>query len=308
MKKVLVIYYSQSGQLLEIANNVTKELKFDSDVELSFYNIKLENDFPFPWKKDIFYNTFPESFSQTTTQLKNLEDPLLKEKYDLIIFSYQIWYLTPSIPANSFLKTDVAKQLFNNMQVLTLIGCRNMWCMAQDKMKQLLLDINAKLVGNVVLADRHINHVSVVTIVHWMMNGNKTKRFLGFFPLPGISQKDIDEAVKFSPTILNSLKTDNFDTLQNKLIKQEGVRIKPFLIVVDRKANLIFSFWAKLILKKEKISLEKRKKFVKLFSYYLLFAIWVVSPIVFIVYLLIYPFTAKKRKLDIEYYQQTALK
>jgi len=308
MKKVLVIYYSQSGQLLEITNNITKDLLADSEVDLSFYNIKLEEDYPFPWKKDVFYNAFPESFSQTPESLGDLDNPLLKEKYDLIIYSYQVWYLTPSIPANSFLKSDIATKLFKNTPVVTIIGCRNMWCMAQDKMKQLLLDLDANLVGNIVLTDRHINHVSVVTIVHWMMNADKTKRFLGVFPLPGISQKDIDEATKFSPAVLGSLKTENYQELQEILIQQEATRIKPFLILVDRKANMIFSFWAKLILKKEKISIQKRKRFVKLFSYYLLFAIWVVSPIVFIVYLLAYPFTAKKRNMDINYYQRTALK
>ncbi len=308
MKKVLVIYYSQSGQLLEITNNITKDLLADSEVNLSFYNIKLKEDYPFPWSKDVFYNTFPESFSQTPTALNDLDNPLLKEKYDLIIFSYQVWYLTPSIPANSFLKSDIATTLFKNTPVITIIGCRNMWYMAQDKMKQLLLNLDANLVGNIVLTDRHINHVSVVTIVHWMMNGDKTKRYLGLFPLPGISQKDIDTAIKFSPTILKHLKSGNYDATQEELIKQDATRIKPFLILVDRKANLIFSFWSKLVLRKEKISIQKREKYVKLFSYYLLFAIWVVSPIVFIVYLLAYPFTAKKRQLDINYYQRTALK
>ena len=42
-------------------------------------------------------------------------------------------------------------------------------------MKVLLSDLEANLVGNIALVDRNINHVSVVTIVHWMFSGEKTK-------------------------------------------------------------------------------------------------------------------------------------
>ena len=55
-----------------------------------------------------------------------------------------------------------------------------MWIMAQEKMKKKLKSLNANLVGNIVLADRHINHVSVITIAQWMFSGKK-ERFLGIF-------------------------------------------------------------------------------------------------------------------------------
>ena len=111
MKNVLVIYYTQSGQLLDISKNITKELENSDEVNLSYYEIKMKNKFPFPWDKKSFYNAFPETFLQVSSELEDLENPILNEKYDLILFSYQVWFLSPSIPINSFLNTDAAKAL-----------------------------------------------------------------------------------------------------------------------------------------------------------------------------------------------------
>ena len=171
MKNVLVIYYTQSGQLLEISKNVTKALENSDNVKLTFYEIKLKNEFPFPWNRENFYDAFPETFLQIPAELTDLDNPVLKEQYDLIILSYQVWYLSPSIPTNSFLKSDIAGTLLKNTPIITVIGCRNMWIQAQEKIKRLLVANKAKLVGNIALVDRHINHVSVITIVQWMFSG-----------------------------------------------------------------------------------------------------------------------------------------
>lgn len=307
MKNVLVIYYSQSGQLLEIANNVTKKLKSSDKINLNFYKIKLKNDFPFPWKKKDFYDAFPESFLQIPSELEDLNNPLLHKQYDLIILAYQVWYLSPSIPINSFLKSDVANKLLLNTPVITVIGCRNMWMMAQEKIKKLLIKNKAKLVGNIALVDRHINHISVITIVHWMFSGVK-KRFLGIFPKPGVSDKDIADSIKFGDDILQALNNNSFTDLQEHLLLKDAVRINPFLLTVDKRANIIFSKWADLIYKKGKAKDPNRQIWIKLFSFYLNFAIWVVAPIVFVLYLLTYPFLYNKIKEDKKYYSLTRLK
>ena len=307
MKNVLVVYYTQSGQLLDITKNITNELETSKDVNLNFYEIKLKDNFPFPWKKDEFYDAFPESFLQIPSDLTDLENPLLKKKYDLVIIAYQVWYLSPAIPINSFLKNKVAQNLLNDTPVITVIGCSNMWMMAQQKIKKLLINNKAKLVGNIVLVDRHINHISVITIVHWMFSGVKN-RFLGIFPKPGVSDKDIADSIKFGDDILQALNNNSFIDLQEHLLLKEAVKIKPFLLTVDKRANIIFSKWANLIYKKGKAKDTNRQIWIKLFSFYLNFAIWVVAPIVFVLYLLTYPFLYNKIKEDKKYYSLTRLK
>ena len=300
MKNILVIHYSQSGQLTEITNNIISHID-QSKINIEYHKIEMEKPFPFPWTKSEFFGVFPESFQQIPSPVEPVSKEILEKKYDLIILGYPIWYLTPALPTNSFLCTKDAKKLFNNTPVVTVIGCRNLWIMAQEKMKKKLVDINAKLVGNIVLVDRHINHISVITIVDWMFTGVKRKKF-GIFPKPGVSQKDIDEAVKFGPIIEQHILADDYNELQNNLLKREALKIKPFLITVDKRANMIFSKMSSLIIAKGKNSASKREFWLKIFNYYLLFAIWIIAPIVFILFLLTYVFSIHKIKKDKEYY------
>lgn len=307
MKNVLVIYYTQSGQLFDIAQNVVRKMKDSSEVSITYHQIKPVLEYKFPWKEDAFFDAFPESFLQIPCKLEEPVDDVLNKKYDLVILAYQVWYLTPSIPINSFLKSDKAKRLLKNTPVVTVIGCRNMWIKAQEKMKVLLRDTGAKLVGNIVLADRHINHISVITISKWMFSGRK-ERYLGIFPKPGVSDKDIDESVKFGTPILESLLKNNYENLQENLLKIDAVKIKSFLVLVDKRANVLFGKWANFIIKKGGPGDLNRKKWVKVFNNYLLFAIWMIAPIVFIVFLLTYlPMFGRIQKQKI-YYKSVDLK
>ena len=289
MKNVLVIHYSQSGQLTEILDSITLPFSSDGEINVTHYKIEMENEFPFPWNKTAFFDAFPESFLQIPSPIKTPSNAVLEKKYDLIILGYQVWYLSPSIPVNSFLKSTFAKQLFQDTPVITVIGARNMWVKAQEKMKVLLSDLGANLVGNIALVDRNINHVSVVTIVHWMFSGEKTK-YLGIFPKPGVSEMEIKNASKFGEVIKPALKNNNFIELQTQLLKLDAVEIRAFLVEMDKKANKMFKIWSNFIINKKK----SRESWLKVFNVYLWVAIWLISPIVFILHLLKYPFVANK--------------
>lgn len=300
MKNLLVIHYSQSGQLTEIIKNITSTIT-TKEINIDYHEIKMVKPYPFPWPKDEFFDVFPETFQQIPQPVLPVSQHILNKNYDLIIFGYPVWYLTAGLPITSFLNTPDAKKLLKNKPIITVIGCRNMWIMAQEKLKVKLAQLNANLVGNIVLADRHINHISVITIVDWMFTGKKRKKF-GVFPKPGVSQKDINESTKFGEVIKEHLIKGNYTNLQNNLLKKEAVKIKPFLILADKRANIIFSKMSTLILKKGEQSLSKRKFWLNFFNYYLLFAIWVIAPIVFMLFLLTYIFSIHKIKKDKEYY------
>lgn len=306
MKEILVVYYTQSGQLFDIVKNIVSAIE-DTSVTITYFEIVPEKPFEFPWNKNAFFDAFPESFLQIPASFVAPSEEILNKKYDLVLLGHQVWYLTPSIPLNSFLKSAIAKRLLKNTPVITIIGARNMWIMAQEKVKRLLVDCGAQLVGNIALVDRHINHISVITIVHWMMKGKKDKMW-GIFPKPGVSEEDIINASKFGSPIKNALLSNNFSNLQNNLLALNAVIIKPFLVLADSRANLLFSKWAKLIIKKGPPGDPNRKKWLILFNYYLLFAIWVIAPIVFIVFLLTYIPMIKKMNRDKKYYASVDLK
>ena len=298
MKNVLVIYYTQSGQLHEIANQIAKPFLNDKAIDLTFHEIKLKKPFPFPWDNDSFFGAFPESFLQIPSDLEPVPTEILEKKYDLILFHYQVWYLSPSIPITSFLKSEEAKILLDNTPTITISGSRNMWIMAQEKVKTLLKHNNAQLKGNIALVDRTGNLISVITIVEWMFSGIK-KKYLGIFPMPGVSEKDIEESDKFGAVIHQNLIKNNLDNLQPQLLAIGAVKIKPFLITVDKTGNKIFKKWSNFIINKK----ETRKGWLKVFKVYLLVAIWVISPIVYILHLLTFPLRIRKTRKDLEYYK-----
>lgn len=298
MKNVLVIYYTQSGQLESIARNIAKPFLDSEEIKLTFHEIQLEKPFPFPWNKESFFDAFPESFLQIPTALKPVSEEILNTKFDLVLFHYQVWYLSPSIPINSFLKSEDAKKILNNTPVITISGSRNMWIMAQEKIKVLLRKANANLVGNVALVDRVGNLISVITIVEWMFSGVK-KKYLGIFPLPGVSEKDIQESSQFGEIMLDSLQQNNLAQLQPKLVDAGAVKISSYLVTVDKTANKIFNKWSNIIYKNQK----NRKQLLKVFNVYLFLAIWLISPIVYILHLITYPLKLKSIKKETQYYQ-----
>lgn len=306
MKEVLVVYYSQSGQLFDIVQNLVST--FDRQkTNITYHKIRPVRDYGFPWKPDEFYDAFPESFLQIPCALHAPEAVVMEKKYDLVILGYQVWFLTPSIPINSFLMSDYGKKLLDNVPVVTVSATRNMWLMAQEKIKRLLLDCNARLVGNIALVDRHINHISVITIVHWLMGGKKTK-YLGIFPKPGVSDQDIIGSSKFGVPIQEALLNCSYDDLQDNLLRLKAVQVKPLLIQTDKRGNILFSKWANLIIRHGESGSPKRKKLLVWFKYYLLFAIWVIAPIVFIVFLATYIPLYRKIKREKAYFSSVGLK
>lgn len=306
MKEVLVIYYTQSGQLFDILENITSTIASEK-VNITYHRITLEEPFPFPWKKDHFYDAFPESFLQIPSKIHPPKQEILDKKYDLVLLGYQVWFLTPSPAINSFMKSEFAKKLLKDKPVVTVVACRNMWIQAQEKMKRLLVENQAKLVGHIALVDRNINHISVITIEYWMFSGKKD-RMWGIFPKPGVSAKEITNAAKFGKPIQESLMTGNYESLQTNLLALDAVLVNPYLIKTDERGNIIFSKWANLLIKKGGPGHPARLKWIGLFKFYLKFAIWVIAPIVFIVFLLTYLPTSLSRKKDKEYYSSVLLK
>ncbi|HLV46628.1 MAG TPA: hypothetical protein VKY32_06265 [Flavobacterium sp.] len=297
-KKVLLIYYSQSGQLKEIAEQIAQPLEQDSRIQLDYLSIEMETDFPFPWTNETFFEAFPDTFLQNPHPIKPVSEEILAKKYDLILFAYQPWYLSPSIPANSFLQSEYAQQLLSNTPVITIIGSRNMWAMAQEKVKKYFKKYQANLVGNIALADRNPNLISAYTIVKWMFTGEKRK--FGIFPTPGIAQEEIAASSKFGKVILQHITTGSYESLQTELLKKDAVEIRHFLIHIDKTANKMFAKWSGLIKNKKG---KARKRWLKGFYCYLVIAIWILSPIVNVLYWLTYPLRYNTIKKEIAYFK-----
>jgi hypothetical protein len=233
MKNILVVYYTQSGQLRDIVNQFIAPFQ-EADALVEVQQIIPQQDFSFPWTSDRFFDAMPESVSGKPAALKAIT--FRRSQYDLIVVAYQPWFLSPSIPISSLLQDATFKQLLRGTSVVTLIGARNMWLNAQEKIKKHLLEAGAKLVGNVALVDRNPNLISAVTILHWMMKGKKD-RYLNIFPKPGISEKDITHTSAFAKIVLRHLLNDALDVLQKDLVANKAVEVDSDLMFIEQRAG-----------------------------------------------------------------------
>lgn len=304
MKKVLVITYSQSGQLDEIVRNILKS--FDEKVEVHYEKLKPVQDYPWPWPGIEFWDAMPESVRLEPTPLQPLKVDLTQE-FDLVILGFSIWFLSPCIPMTSFLKSPEAKRLLNGKPVVTVIGSRNMWVSAQEDIKVLIKEAGGQLKGNIILRDRNQNLISVVTIVYWVSSGKKDN-YLGIFPKPGISDEDIKEAERFGGPVVKALKENSFDFLQDELLKLRAVELVPSVVSLERKGKRIFWIWSGIILKKGGPASKKRIPLLIIFKWYLLFVIFAVSPIATLVFYMTYPFLFWQVKKKMKYFSGVELK
>lgn len=278
-KKILAIYYSQSGQLKEMIDNFCRPF-IQNGHTVEKVRIALKNDYPFPWTGKKFFSVMPDCVMGVPAELAPFT--LNEQSYDLIVLGYQAWFLSPSIPFNSLMHQSSFRQAIKNTPVITITGARNMWVTAFDKVKKLLNECGANHVATVAMVDRHLNLVSIFTIFHWMLHGKKD-RYLGFFPKPGVADNDIARTEQFGAITLPYLQKNEWNGLKEELVKNKAIVPKFHLLFMESKAAMMFKIWAGLIVKS-----KNRNAWLVAFKYYLLIALFIFAPIVFMIDLLFF--------------------
>lgn len=301
-QNILVIHYSQSGQLTEILENFCKPF---TDTTIEWVKVKPASPFPFPWNSAAFFDAMPETVLEKPIQIEPLE--FQREQYDLIIFGYQPWFLSPSLPASAILQDETFRKRMKGTNIVTVLGCRNMWINSQEAVKKQIASADGKLVGNVPLIDKTSNLISVITILHWMLTGQKTKKW-GIFPKPGVSDEDIENVSQFGALLKEKLDGERVYEFQEELVARGGINIPVSILFIESRAKKLFRIWANLILKKTEKG-GKRKFWINFFKYYLIFALFIVSPIVLMIYhIFVRPFTGRQIKRELAYYRGTQLR
>lgn len=166
------------------------------------------------------------------------------KRYDLVILAYQVWFLSPSRPITSFLASPEAAQLLNDTPVVTLIGCRNMWLMAQEKLKARLDALGARLVDNIVLTDECGSAASFLATPLWMFTGRQ--KAFPWVPKAGISEAEIAGARRFGVAIGERLALSG--PVEQPMLRGLGaVRIDEKLIASERVGTRSFKAWGTLL-------------------------------------------------------------
>jgi len=244
MRQVLVVQYSQTGQLDSLADSVCAPLGASGQIQVDRLFIKPRTPYPFPWPFFRFFEIFPETVRMQPEPLEPLHiDP--DKRYDLVILAYQVWFLSPSRPIASFLASDEAARLLRDTPVVTLIGCRNMWLMAQEKVKGRLQALGARLLDNIALTDQCGTAASFLSTPLWMFTGRR--QAWSWVPPAGISAQEIADARRFGEAMRARLEADDAPLREPMLRGLAAVRVDEKLIASEKVGTRSFHVWGRLI-------------------------------------------------------------
>ena len=296
-KRVLVVSYSQSGQLARLKESFLRDIRGAAGIEVDDVVLRPAQPFAFPWRFLPFFDAFPETVH---LQPAPIEPPkLAHERYDLVVIAYSVWFLSPAQPVTAFLQSEAAQRVLRDTPVITLIGCRNMWLMAQEKMKRLLAGAGARLVGNVVKIDQCGSAASFITTPLWMFTGKR--QAVSWLPPAGISEAEIADAARFGQRTAEALRHD--ETLDETLLQHMGaVKINEKLMSSERVGHRSFLVWGKLVMAAGRVSPLLRRLVLCVYIVFLLGMILTVVPIGALLKTLLAPLRREQMQRERAYY------
>ena len=297
-KKILILYYSQSGQLTQILNAIRGGLRSEA-IECDCQAITPVTPYPYPWTFYQFFNVFPESVLMDGCPVRPLA---LAEHYDLVILGYTVWFLSPSIPVVGFLRSEQARKLLRDTPVITVIGCRDMWLTAQEKMKRLLADLGARLLDNVVLTDQGKSIYTFITTPRWMLTGKKNAFWC--FPKAGVAAEEIAAAARFGERLSQALAADA-EKGEGPLLSGLGaVNVAGKLIATERIAHRSFLVWSRLMKKIGPPGSLRRHMAITVYAVFLLCLVVTVVPLNMLIRKITAPFYKESIARMVRYYEK----
>ncbi len=290
--KIAVFYYTQTGQALAAAKSLFSEIERpavagEKAVSVLYKSIIPVQDYPFPWTSDVFFDTFPETrLSMPPSGIKPLDFSDIQDA-DIVVIVGQSWFLSPSLPLQSFFADEAVKDYLHGRQVVFMNVCRNMWLMTSRWLKDYLKTIGANLVGQIILQDKVANWVSALTIVRWLLYGKKEST--GMLPRAGVSEDDLQDCRRLGVLIAEAVEKGTTGQLQDALLDAGAIRYQPSIVYIEKIGHRIFGYWARFIRRKGGFRDPRRKGRVRMFFYYLLFVLFVLSPFAQLLFYLTYP-------------------
>ncbi len=300
-KRVLVIYYSQSGQLSDVVQSITAPMAANDELELVYECLQPLKPYPFPWPFLQFFDTFPETVYDQPEPIEALS-PRTEGDFDLVILAYQVWFLSPAQPITAFLQSAAAERLLRGKAVVTVIACRNMWLMAQEKMKQQLQRLGGRLIDNIVLTDPAHSAATFFSTPMWVLTGNKGPFFFGLIPEAGVSPEEIRNAARFGEAIARQLPERSNNDNSPMLEGLGAVNINERLIASERIATRSFRIWGGLLRLLGKPGKLLRRSVLVLYIIFLITLILTVIPVSAVIKRLLAPLTQKRIASQRQYF------
>lgn len=301
VKRVLAIGYSQTGQLTSVLESVLGPLQQASGIEVTELHLEPVEPFPFPWPFWRFFDTFPECVYEEPAPIRE-PDLSGDEDFDLIVFSYQVWFLSPSMPAMAFLQHPKARRLIAGKPVVSVVACRNMWLSAHETFKRHIDSLGGYLADNVVLIDRAHSAATFVSTPVWVLTGHRGPYLGGLIPAAGISRADIDAAARFGHAMAEQLPGRDRDDREPMLRGLGAVRVNERMIASERIAHRSFRIWGALLRRLGKPNTPVRRAVLGLYFLFLFTLILTAVPVSAVIKRLVAPLTRERTARQRQHY------
>lgn len=274
--RVLIIHYSQTGQLTRILRSMIEPLAANPEVVVDWCSVSPQRAYPFPWGLLSFFDAFPESVYLDPPPMRVAELDVTAD-YDLVVLGYQVWFLSPSLPITGFLRSAQARVL-RDKRVITVVGCRNMWITAHRAMLGLLREAGAQLTDNVVLTDHGPMWSTFITTPWWLLTGNKGP-LLRLFPEAGVSAEEIRRAARFGRALNAAIPRLAGSSPGPFLEGLQAVKVNPLTLIAERVGHRSFRIWGRALRAAGRPGSLVRKPLLLLYVCFLAAAIVLVLPI-----------------------------
>lgn len=293
VKRVLAIGFSQTGQLDSVLDAVLGPLRQAADIEVTELRLEPVEAFPFPWPFWRFFDTFPECVYEEPAPIREPEIAG-DEDFDLVIFAWQVWFLSPAMPTMAFLQHPKARRLLAGTPIVSVIGCRNMWLSAYETFRRHIEYIGGHLTDNVVLTDQAHSAATFVSTPLWVLTGHRGPFLGGLIPAAGIARADIDGAARFGGAIARQLpgreRGDDTPMLQGL----GAVHVNERMIASERIAHRSFRIWGGLLRALGRPHTPLRRVVLAIYVVFLCTLIMTVVPISAVIKRLIAPLTRER--------------
>jgi hypothetical protein len=283
--RALVLYYSQSGEVRQVAEAFTAPL--GPVLHTEWRELRPRTPYPSPWRSlRRFFDVMPETVLGLPPEIEPLELSA-EDRFDLVVLAYQVWYLAPSLPVQALFQSPAAAVL-HGTPVITLSVSRNMWQRASLRMKRLLHDAAALHLDHIVVTHQGPPLATFVTTTRALLWGRRD-RFLGIFPPAGVAAAQLERV-----RALGELAASRVDHLQAQpptslLAGDNSVPVLGRFIVPEILAERYFALWARLIRLAGKLSSGVRGAAVLLFALSLAMIVVLGLPLALLGHLLISP-------------------
>lgn len=303
MKKILVVEYSQTGQLSAVLDALLAPLLAeDSGVTVMREKLLPQPAYPFPWPFWQFLDAFPESVAGDSPELAPLSAATLAGDFDLVILGYPIWFLSPAPVLMGFLRSADGRRLVQGKPVVTVTACRNMWLMAQETVKQELLAAGARHCDHVALVDRGSAFATFITTPRWLLTGRKDAFWR--FPAAGVASSDIAGSRRFGLALREAMKNDEEKRSGPLLHGLRACVVDERLIASEKVGRRSFRIWSCLLRACGRPGTPLRRTVLAFYLVFLVSLILTVFPLSLLLKAALRPLLRKKLAISRAYFEQ----